>query len=436
MTDRASRNHDMEIVTPTIPYHPELLKMDSPHTTPNEWPKTRPSTYRQRSNSFPIVEALGCSTPEALLILAEGRAAVRKRRRGRIHRSVDDEEATTYEPRNHLKYLEGRQDWPTTEPVFSDARSCHARIPSNATDRSTSTIVPVSADGGSREIYSTTSPLGNYSANLAQFVKAQLNSIPTYHLDPDSVSALSPKSCPDFSFPMRTPSLSPTLSVRKPAQAPKAIEIPPVRPPGRSAFSAWSSTDDEGDDDAAFLPDVEQYVKAAESKRSSYTPSVFGYYEASNSASSFFFSSTPIEEHDDPDTAKASTFPDQDALPGSANESHDDDSSSDLSRPQLSSSSAPSFSSSSASASASSYFDCKRPRPFTIAPQLKDRIIAALTPPHPYSTMISATSPWEGGSIANVHDLYIESQQRVHIDGMSFDMVRDFIAPRQATTPC
>jgi len=429
MTGRSSHNHDMEIVTPTKPHYPEILKMDDAYATLNGRPATtRPSVYRQRSNSFPIVEALGCSTQEAQLILAEGRAAVRKRRaRGRPNRSVDDEEAITFEPRNHLKYLEG---W-STEPVFSDAKSCHARIPSNTTDRSTSTIVPASVDSGYREISSSTSPLGNYSANLAQFIKAQLTSIPTYHSQPESVSPLSPQSCPDFSFPMRTPSLSPTLSIRRPSDAPQTIEIPPVRPPARSAFSAWSSTDDEADEDAT------AFINAAESKRSTSTPSVLDYYDVSNNAS-FLFSSTPIEQESEPDTAKDPTFPDQGTLPGSAIEPLQDDdddyASSDVSRPQLSSSSAPSYSSSSASASASSYFDCKRP--FTIAPHVKDRIIAALTPPPQQSKMISAVSPWEGGAIANVHDLFIESQQRVHIDGMSFDMVRDFIAPSLASTPC
>lgn len=437
MSDCAPCNHDMEIVTPTNPPHSDPLEMDNSHFTPNGRPRTsRPNTHRHRSNSFPIVEALGCSTPEAQLILAEGRAAVRRRRaRVRPNRSVDDEEAIVYEPRNHLKYLESRVDWPTNDPVSPDARSCHARIPSNTTDRSTSTIVPVSADGGSRNNASAVSPLlGNYSANLAQFIKAQLKSIPTYHSERDSVSPLSPQSCPDFSFPARTPSPLPSSPVRRPAQAPKAIEIPPVRPPARSAFSAWSSTDDDSDDEES-LPDLEQSVKAAESGRSPYTPSVLGYYGAQGNAS-FLFSSTPIEEGNDPDTATASTFPNRNTLPGSASEPQADADypSSDFSRPRLSASSVPSYSSSSASASASSYFDCKRP--FTLAPELKDRIIAALTPPHPQPKMISAVSPWEGGAIANVHDLWIESQQRIRVDGMSFDMVRDFVPPTQARTPC
>lgn len=403
---------------------------------------TRPRTlFRQRSNSFPVAEALGCSTPEAQLILAEGRAAVRKRR-GRRYRSVNDEDTTTFEPRDHLKYLEQVErtpgpGWAGSEPMFSDAKSCHTRIPSNATDRSISTVVPVPSDGESHTNNgSASSPLGNYSANLAQFIKAQLKSIPTYQAGRDSFSPLSPKSCPDLSFSMRTPSLSPGSSLRRATEAPKAIEIPPVRPPARSAFSAWSSTDDDTDDDTISLPDIERYAKAFGSKGSTYTPSVLGYYETSNNAS-FLFSSTPDEEQDEPHTAKASTFPDPATLPGSATEPQADDDypSSYISRPELSSSSsAPSYASSSASVSASSYFDCKHT--LAVTPHMKDRVTAALTPPHPQSKIVSAISPWEGGAVANVHDLHFESKQRVHVDGMTFDMVHDFIARSHTSTPC
>lgn len=432
MIGRVFRDHDMGTINPPLP---ETLDMEQPHF-PHlaRVDSTRPGTQRQRSNSFPLVEALGCSTPEAQLILAEGRAAVRKRRaRGRRNRSVDDEDATTFRPRDHLKYLESamESERASAELVSSDARSCHARIPSNTTDRSTSTVVPAAGDGEARNNASASSPLGNYSANLAQFIKAQLKSIPTYQPEHETISPLSPQSCPDFSFPMRTPSLSPKTSMRRPTEAPKAIEIPPVRPPARSAFSAWSSTDDDTDDDVASLPEMERYMKAVVSKGSNYTPSVLGYYESSNSAS-FLFSSTPIEDQDEPDTAKAYTFPDQAAEP----QDDDDYPSSSLSRPQLTSSSAPSYSSSSASASASasSYFDCKRS--LAIMPQLKNRIIAALTPPHPHAKIVTAISPWEGGAITNVHDVFVESQQRVHVDGMSFDMIRDFIVPSRTTTPC
>jgi hypothetical protein len=435
MSTRFFHDHAMGIVDPT---HPETLNMEHPQTPLNgSVDFTRPSTHRQRSNSFPMVEALGCSTPEAQLLLAEGRAAVRKRRaRGRRNWSLNDEDTTTFEPRDHLKYLEGGQSRASTEPLLANARISHARTESNTTDRSTSTVVPATVDGEPRN-NAPASPLGNYSANLAQFIKAQLKSIPTYHPESDAISPLSPQSCPDFSFPVRTPSLSPKPSLRRPMEAPKAIEIPPVRPPARSAFSAWSSTDDDTDDDAASLPNIEQYIKTVGSRDSNYTPSVLGYYEASNNAS-FLFSSTPMEDPDEPDTAKTATFPDQSGVPEPASEPHDSDDypSSDCSRPQLTSSSAPSYSTSSpsASVSSSSYFDCKRP--FAVTPQLKDRIIAALTPPHPPAKTISATSPWEGGAIANVHDVFVDSQQRVHVDGMSFDMMRDLNHPIQTGTPC
>jgi hypothetical protein len=387
----------------------------------------RPNTQRQRSNSFPFGEALGCSTPEAQLLLAEGRAAVRKRRtRGRRNRSFNDESITTFDPREHLKYLDSLPtlERTTTEPPSSDWRHCHARIPSNVTDRSTSTVVPHSRDGEA----SPPGPLGDYSANLAQFIKAQLQSIPTYQPNDDPTAPLSPRSCPDFSFPVRESSQRSTETSRRLVDAPTSIEMPAVRPPMKSAFSAWSSTDNsDTDDDELSLPDVERYTNQFVSKFSSDTPSVLGYY--ANSNNSFLYSSSPAEE-ERPDTAKASTFPEQSSPPDSPTEfpeEHDGSSSSSLLRPMLTTS-APSPTSS--SLSGSSYFDCKRPN----APQLRNRIIAALTPPH--GKTLAATSPWEGGAVANVHDVYIETQQRVHVDGMSFDMVRDFTFPGRVSTPC
>jgi hypothetical protein len=70
----------------------------------------------------------------------------------------------------------------------------------------------------------------------------------------------------------------------------------------------------------------------------------------------------------------------------------------------------------------------------SFAPHLKERIIAAVTPPK--GRVLTAVSPFDGAALASVHDLVVESQQRVHIDGMSFDMLRDFIAPSRVTTPC
>jgi len=387
----------------------------------------RPSTQRQRSNSFPLGEALGCSTPEAQLLLAEGRAAVHKRRaRGRRNRSFNDQNITTFDPREHLKYLDSlpMPERTATEPPSSECRHCHSRMPSNVTVRSTSTVVQQSRDGEA----SPPGPLGDYSATLAQFLKAQLQSIPTYQPNDESTAPLSPRSCPDFSFPVRESSQRSTESNRRLVDAPTSIEMPAVRPPMKSAFSAWSSTDNsDTDDDELSLPDVERHTNQSVSKFSNDTPSVLGYY--ANSNNSFLYSSSPAEE-ERPDTAKASTMPEQSAPSDAATESpeeHDRSPLSSLSRPMLTTS-APSLTSS--SLSGSSYFDCKRPH----APQLRDRIIAALTPPH--GKTVAATSPWEGGAVANVHDVYIETQQRVHVDGMSFDMVRDFTFSGRVSTPC
>lgn len=409
--------------------------MEQRHSSPSSRDRSpRPSTYRKRSNSVPFTEALGCSTPEARLMMAEGRAAVRNRRRGRQNRPVNQQEnATTFDPRNHLKYLDSsHQEHDSPRP--QTAKPSHSRHPSDATDKSTSTIVAPTGNGESTG-NGTPSPLGDYSANLALFIKAQLQSIPAYTSSPDQIS---PRSCPDLSFELRTPPQSPNKIVKRPLEAPKIISIPPVRPPMQSAFSAWSSTDDSEDDDVPALPEIDQYTQSAISKATSNgsTPSVLGYYAESNQ--SFLFSSTPSEVQ--PHTARGFQFPNPPAQLCPSIESHspphDDDAdyypSSHSSRPQLTSSSEPSVSSS--SASAASYFEYKRPASKLFPTQMKDRIVAAVTPPK--GKLMTAISPFEGAALSSVHDVFIESQHRVHVDGLSFDMLRDFIVPTsRVSTP-
>ncbi|KAF2689525.1 hypothetical protein K458DRAFT_413803 [Lentithecium fluviatile CBS 122367] len=412
--------------------------MDKRHTSlsSRRGNSPRPRNHRKRSNSLPIVEALGCSTSEAELILREGRAAVRSRQARRGGRGVRDVEA--FRPRNHLKYLHGRSEAPVDNSEGSlstshSRRSGHSRFPSDATDRSTSTIIAPNqppVDEPRTTANPVGWPLGDYSANLAKFIQSQLNSIPSYN---PANPAISPCSCPDLSFSSRTPPQSPTKWTRRPSDAPQSIEIPPIRPPLQSTFSAWSSTDDDTDDEVPPLPDADKL-----SMVDSHTPSVLGYYESS---SSFLFSSTPLEEDDGPDTAKGTSFPNQSELPLLSSEQQppsdrgDYPSSALSSHPQLSSSSAPSIS----STSTASYFECKRP--ISLAPQLRDRIIAAITPPPMHRKVIPAISPFEGQALANLHDITVdENLRRVLVDGMSFDMVRDFAMPdeglRRVPTPC
>ncbi|RMZ71318.1 hypothetical protein GMOD_00005854 [Pyrenophora seminiperda CCB06] len=408
--------------------------MESRQSTPSpRMRRPRYSMQRQRSNSFPIVEALGCSTPEALIILAEGRAAVRKRR-ARRNQSVDAA-MTAFNPQDHLKFLEGLAAMATPQEQttpFETAYSRHSRMPSDATDTSTSTastVVPDTEDAHPRTLPPT---INSYSANLAQFIKNQLNSIPTYQSNEAPGYPLSPRSCPDLASPTRL-SHSVNPAVRRHQEGLKVIDIPPVRPPVKSQFSAWSSTDEEtpADGEAPPLPESSFYQSVPVSKGSNYTPSVLSYYETADSNSSFLFSSTPLEEDSAPDAAKSFTFPHHSALPSSSPEhQHDDDYPSSSSQPQLTFTSAPSYTSSSASVS---YFDCKRPR--AITPHMKERVVAAVTPAHLRNKRFTAVSPWEGSALSNVHDVYYESQQRVNVDGMTFDMLREFSFPNKLT-PC
>lgn len=410
--------------------------MEQRHSSPSTKRRSRsprPNANRQRSNSVPFVEALGCSTPEARLMMAESKAAVRNRRRGRQNRPANEEQnATTFDPRNHLKYLDSSyqaQESPRPQSIKFN----HSRHPSDATDASTSTIIAPTKDGQST-VHCLPSPLGDYSANLALFIKAQLRSIPTYTSGHDQIS---PRSCPDLSLHIRTPPQSPNAAARKPTEAPRVISIPPVRPPLQSAFSAWSSTDDSEDDEVPALPDIDYNTHNAVLKATSNgsTPSVLGYYAGSDD--SFLFSSTPAEE---PQAAKDFQFPMPPALmsspTGPHSPPHDDDAdyypSSYSSRPQLTSSSEPSISSS--AASTSSYFEYKRPLSNLFPPDMKDRIVAAVTPRK--GRMLTAVSPFEGAALSNVHDVFIESQHRVHVDGMTFDMLRDLVVPTsRVSTP-
>ncbi|USP80659.1 uncharacterized protein yc1106_07933 [Curvularia clavata] len=395
----------------------------------------RHSVQRQRSNSFPIIDALGCTTPEAQLILAESKAAVRKRQ-GRRNHSLDQDEVRPFDPRDHIQFLQQLAAIPTPQEQSApfESRYTHSRMPSDATDLSTSTVVPPHDNGGPVRNISPT--LGNYAATLAEFTKNQLKSIPTYQPDADSTSSLSPRSCPDLSFPTQMPR-SPCASARRPVEKPRVIEIPPIRPPVKSQFSAWSSTDEDTDDESHDLPEHAVSVEDTFSNGSSHTPSVLGYYETSGSGngSSFLFSSTPLEDQAELDSVKSFKFPDQSALPSPSPDQpeYDDYPSSCPPHPQLTSlsaTSAPSFTSSSVSLS---YFDCKRPT--AITPHMKERVIAAVTPPHLRNKRLSAMSSWEGSALGSPHDVYVESHQRVTVDGMSFDMLRDMNVSTRLT-PC
>lgn len=419
--------------------------MDKRHSSPSSRARSpRPRTYRKRSNSFPISEALGCSTPEAELILAEGRAALRSRLVDRSRARSKRNDIPPFNPKNHIGFLVQRPVAPevTDRAALSPPapKPRHARIPSDATDRSTATIIAPNhhtLQEPPNDHNQAASPLGDYSAQLAKFIKSQLNSIPTYASGDDSTS---PRSCPDLSFAhspsLRSPALPPAkpMSMKRHTGAPSLIHIPSIRPPERSAFSEWSSTDDETDDEAPPIPNIHVVQEAP--KADSYTPSVLHYYEQSND-STFLFPSTPEgDDEDQPATAKAPKFA---TVPASSERRDDplftrDDgfSSPDLRLSPLSASSAPSLS----STSTASYFENKMP--LSQAPDLKNRALAAVTPP--LEQIIPAISPFEGNDLTNVHDILVRSQRSVLVDGLSFDMVRDFTVPdermRRYQTQC
>jgi hypothetical protein len=381
--------------------------------------------------------------------MAEGRAAVRSRhasaqRRNR-RRPSSNKDTEVYRPRDHLKYLD--YDAPSFENVVEELSPTsirHIRIPSDATDVTVTGLIQPHVEEGQSSGEVSGSHLEDYSATLAKFIQSQLNSIPAYQT---ARTTTAPRSCPDFTPRLKTPPHSPTKPSRRPIGIHSIVDIPRIRPPLQSAFSAWSSTDDDTDEGENGVPPLPSFDTSGNvSRGSNYTPSILGFYENSNE-SSFLFTSTPLQEdslvdeneEDDPLTAKGYSFPDQSALPGIASPAyspaqHDDyPSSATSSHPQLSSSSAPSFS----STSTASYFDCKRS--ISLAPNMRARIIAAVTPNH-NGKIIPAMSPFEGDTLANVHNILVESQHRLRVDGMSFDMLQDFKMPEEnlmrVSTPC
>lgn len=402
-----------------------LPTMDKRHSSPSPGAHApRPQTHRKRSSSIPVKVALGCSTPEAELILAEGRAAVSRRQASRSRRAHPKiEDITPFRPQDYLHYLNrehGVRD-EVEKPDVAEVKTSHQRTSSNVTDRSTSTITGPTASLDTSQPTSAASPLWDYSANIAKFIQTQLNSISSYY------PSIYPRSCPGPTTKPKSPPQSPNRSERR-SEIPSIIEMPPVRPPLRSAFSAWSSAGEtpETDDGASPLADM------AKSSLSNFTPSLLRYYENSNGT--FLHSSSPLEEKQQQQAhpnASGFSFPNF-SLPtrtgslSTTSEPHSTTSYDDYplstvsTQPQLTSSSAPSFS----SVSTGSYFDCKRST--SIAPHLKDRMIAALSPHHVGGEIITAMSPFEGGALANVHDIYVESQNRVLVDGLSFDMVQGF----------
>ncbi|KAF2745885.1 hypothetical protein M011DRAFT_495369 [Sporormia fimetaria CBS 119925] len=407
--------------------------MENRHSSPSSGATSpRPMPQRQRSNSFPLVEALGCSTPEARLVLAEGRAAVQRRyanQRRRRNLAEESEKVTTFRPRDHWDHLNHQSS--TESDVgnigFAYSKRPHSRTPSDSTDRSTSTVTLTGPSTASASGTGPTSPIWDYSANLAKFVQTQLNSISSYN--PMAYLRACPEAAPPpkLSTGPQSPQVSqlPTRTERQRSlETPGVIEMPPVRPPLRSAFSAWSSTEEGTEDEVS--PHHGDALQRKASRASNHTPSTILRYYENGSASSFLLTSTPLEEIEERRLASATSNPlaNYDAFNSRSAASIDANTpfSTLSTQPQLCSSSAPSLS----SISTASYFECKRGKPRQT--YIANGLLAAASPDPVKSKYITAISPFEGEHLTTVHDIRIEGQTRVHVDGHSFDLVRTFNA--------
>lgn len=402
----------------------------APRTTRSSSP--RPVPERQRSNSLPIVDALGCSTEEARLILAEGNAAVLRRRDPSQRRDHRDERSrsahqhiTTFRPEHHMQYLSPGVPAATAVPEEEAATMQTAgysyhdhlqRKPSTRTcysSDSASTITgPQYVPGPASPLTphsAPASPLYDYSANLAKFIKSQLNSIPTYQSRQVPGNS---RSCPNIPTKLHTPPQSPASPpkpARRPVDGPQIIEIPPVRPPLKSAFSAWSSTDDERDneDETENDEDIPPVPVITPSRRDSmtgdYTPSILGYYGTS-SWGSVSYTATPESQHL---FAKDFQFPSVPQITTSGPQSNSSSSRKDLNIP-------PDV----------SYFHSGRP--IKRHSKLAEQAMPSATPIEDFSPIEDET-PEVHRAVAVSYTV----PQRITVEGMSFDMIpNEYVARR------
>ena len=405
----------------------------------------RPHLPRQRSNSLPLIEALGCSSAEASILLAEGTTAS-VRRRGTTWRSNHRRTATytpplstpspaasvsacltpaavaeavmALRPQHHARYLD--------PAYYTQSQHQHHLLPPTPSTFTSTSTPSLCSDATAT---SPASAASAYSAQLAQFTKARLASIPSC---PKSDLLLSPtRTDPSCLLPavgVSSP-LSPSAHARtdsslsasrRPAASdlPPLGDLPPPRPPLRSAFSAWSSTDG-GDADADASSDADADVD---------TPALIRYVRGPGS---FLLSTTPpASEYGDSDgTAADSNAAPVEAAAGASASGTPRSPFTTLHLTPPPANSPPPSPASSLTLAPASYFDHKR------SPHHVPRL--GLTSPlsqqrggdQRAAKLLAALSPLEGAGTTlsphMVHAVLVQSPTRVVVEGLAFDLVRE-----------
>lgn len=434
-------------------------------------PPRRPRVQRQRSSSLPFIQAIEVTATEAAIMFAAEQAATSRRRvrspdrqqqrRQRRPQSADlawaadlarnvpssQDEAGDKDngPSEDLQQQPSAQPRsnppppPASHPPDVDPAALKPRQPSitGLVSEELHALLPLPQN-----------PLNTYSANLARFIQSRINSIRSAIPAPP-LSPSSPCSCPELSqfYPFsdlhsptdpdgpQSPSgpsgllnpnpfeaidplipTKPTDSIDPPNFAnPSALRVErnlsialpplpfPFRPPLRSTFSNWSSTSG-CNSPAAWADEPLPSPPVLNGDSIASTPSILELYASATSRSGF--AGTPL---DDPVAeegvgaagAGAGSAPAPTSAPPSA----------------LASPSAPALASVSVSPSPAAAATPDQPaEPSFLRPSY-------FSPRHCPQQVLAAISPYEGGALTRVVDVFIQAPNRVVVEGMAFEMV-------------
>ena len=435
-------------------------------------PPQRPRVQRQRSSSLPFIQAIEVTATEAAIMFAAEQAATSRRRacspdrhqqRRRRRRPQSADPARAADPaRNDPSQDEtGDKDNGPSEDLQQQQPSAQPRSNPSPPPASHRPDVDLAAPKPrqpsvtglmSEELHALLplpqNPLNTYSANLARFIQSRINSIRSAIPAPP-LSPSSPCSCPELSqfypfsdLPSPTdpgpsgPSglldhnpfeaidplipANPTDSTDPPNLAnPSAsrvernlsIALPPLpfpfRPPLRSTFSNWSSTSGCNSPAAwADEPPPSPLVLNGDSIAS--TPSILELYASATSRSGF--AGTPLDDPVAEEGAGAAG-----AGAGSGSGSAPAPTSAPPSAPAPSSAPAPASVSASPSPAAAATPD-QSAEPSFLRPSY-------FSPRHCPQQVLAAISPYEGGALTRVVDVFIQAPNRVVVEGMAFEMV-------------
>ncbi|OCK85400.1 hypothetical protein K432DRAFT_40045 [Lepidopterella palustris CBS 459.81] len=373
------------------------MDMSGPHSSYLTPP--RPRSQRERTNSFPISEALECTATEAAIMFAAEKAAMNRRqyqpdkRQRRRPQSADEARSVHQVHRAKAEandLLEQDQAKSSQNTSFNSELQSSNQTPQGK--KNTANTSGQLSESNHALPFPKTSPLHTYSANLTKFIQSRLNSISSYQ-----------RLCSD-------PSISLRQSHPLPQHVSQADELHEItdkylhRPPLCSTFSVWSSPDENStweDNNEELLPSVGTADPAKDQMQTiTSTDSILAFYEGSNSPS-FLFPATPI----DSEGKENAPSPPSLGPPSTIK---------DITR----------------SASATS-----RPSNPKRSPSYLEARSRSLTPQSYFHPSIlplktfTAISPYEGNALTHVYDILVEAPNRVVVEGLAFELLRELKIP-------